>query len=461
MNSLEQAALSGALTSINLEDGLDPDGREPIRNGDDDESTTRLLINDDEDDNLELAGNENYFDQHSHQKLSSSKPDGRAVPFHLSSGVGNSNSSSTSSHSMARGWSGNTGPKGVLIDFKASHGKSGAILGGSDQRSGMFNPSYSTHYMKQKSQTQSLSVTRRPGSTVAVFSPFNTNSSSNNITNKQNRSASTSADSDSDSDQHRGQRRITNRLTLSQNNRKRRPDSSTSPPSLYLNGPGYNGSKPYRLNYRNQKLFGHLREVGVDNFIQAVEAEREDRDVIVLIHLYDPALESCVMVNNHLSNLARLYPRTKFLRALATELDFFNSTPKTDHHGFRLPMIPTSPKGSHEKKRSGDDKLFGERVLADQNQRPSFDLRDHRQFNLDRRKDDDYEEEKEFEESRIRRATDSDVLPTLIWYRGGEYVESLPGLERELSSGFNDRENSFKELKNLLYRHGIINDLDA
>ncbi|KAI8460003.1 hypothetical protein BY996DRAFT_8511194 [Phakopsora pachyrhizi] len=354
MNSLEQAALSGALTSINLEDGLDPDGREPIRNGDDDESTTRLLINDDEDDNLELAGNENYFDQHSHQKLSSSKPDG---------------------------WSGNTGPKGVLIDFKASHGKSGAILGGSDQRSGI---------------------------------------SSNNITNKQNRSASTSADSDSDSDQHRGQRRITNRLTLSQNNRKRRPDSSTSPPSLYLNGPGYNGSKPYRLNYRNQKLFGHLREVGVDNFIQAVEAEREDRDVIVLIHLYDPALESCVMVNNHLSNLARLYPRTKFLRALATELDFFNSTPKTDHHGFRLPMIPTSPKGSHEKKRSGDDKLFGER--------------------------------KEFEESRIRRATDSDVLPTLIWYRGGEYVESLPGLERELSSGFNDRENSFKELKNLLYR---------
>ncbi|ORY87461.1 hypothetical protein BCR35DRAFT_317717 [Leucosporidium creatinivorum] len=69
-----------------------------------------------------------------------------------------------------------------------------------------------------------------------------------------------------------------------------------------------------------RRHFGHLREIGMDQFLSAVEDEEED--VAVVLHLYEPEIEACAVLNQHLSSIARSYPQTKFIRALATEVDF-------------------------------------------------------------------------------------------------------------------------------------------
>lgn len=69
-----------------------------------------------------------------------------------------------------------------------------------------------------------------------------------------------------------------------------------------------------------KKVFGHLREIGMDQFLSAVD--EVDDETAVVLHLYEPDIEACYVLNNHLSSLARAYPYTKFIRALATEVDF-------------------------------------------------------------------------------------------------------------------------------------------
>lgn len=220
MTTLEQAALSGALTTITLTDPSDPDGREPHREPEDDDDAGNLTPEDDD-----------YAFTHE--------------PTHASSAV-------------SRGWSGNTGPKGVLLDFKASHGKSGAILGGGDARYGSKVPSRLTNGRKKS-----------PGS------PSETHSESD----KDIRPVQTT------SSLYTSGRR-THRITDRRGGAFSRK-SSGSPPSI---SPirGTFSSKHAHLDSRGKKLFGHLREVGVDNFIQAVEAEKDDKETVVLIHLYDP-----------------------------------------------------------------------------------------------------------------------------------------------------------------------------
>ncbi|GAA6058930.1 hypothetical protein JCM10212_002882 [Sporobolomyces blumeae] len=77
-----------------------------------------------------------------------------------------------------------------------------------------------------------------------------------------------------------------------------------------------------------RKVFGHLREIGIEQFLPAVEGEHED--VAVVLHLYEPDLVPCILLNTHLSSLARQYPHTKFLRSPASELDFMSSDPDDD-----------------------------------------------------------------------------------------------------------------------------------
>ncbi|KAF7778528.1 hypothetical protein Agabi119p4_2873 [Agaricus bisporus var. burnettii] len=66
--------------------------------------------------------------------------------------------------------------------------------------------------------------------------------------------------------------------------------------------------------------FGYLREVGVKQFVDAVE--REGRGVWVVIHIYDPSLERCFELDDLLARVAKENPATKFLRARATALGF-------------------------------------------------------------------------------------------------------------------------------------------
>ncbi|GAA5851681.1 hypothetical protein JCM8547_001172 [Rhodosporidiobolus lusitaniae] len=82
------------------------------------------------------------------------------------------------------------------------------------------------------------------------------------------------------------------------------------------------------------RTFGHLREVGVEGFVQAVEDEGPNTAVVV--HLYEPEIPPCHHLNTHLSTLARLYPSTKFLRAQASDLEFMS-----DHLGTDVDTLPT------------------------------------------------------------------------------------------------------------------------
>ncbi|BGP16809.1 hypothetical protein JCM10213_004657 [Rhodosporidiobolus nylandii] len=82
------------------------------------------------------------------------------------------------------------------------------------------------------------------------------------------------------------------------------------------------------------QTFGHLREVGMEGFLSAVEDE--EKDVPVLVHLYEPEIPPCHYLNQHLSSLARSYPSTKFLRAAASELEFMS-----DHLGTDVDCLPT------------------------------------------------------------------------------------------------------------------------
>ncbi|GAA5872373.1 hypothetical protein JCM16303_004496 [Sporobolomyces ruberrimus] len=77
-----------------------------------------------------------------------------------------------------------------------------------------------------------------------------------------------------------------------------------------------------------RKVFGHLREIGVEQFLNAVEGETDD--VAVVLHLYEPDLLPCILLNSHLTALSRQYPHTKFLRALASELDFMQQDPEDE-----------------------------------------------------------------------------------------------------------------------------------
>ncbi|GAA5948486.1 hypothetical protein JCM3765_004899 [Sporobolomyces pararoseus] len=77
-----------------------------------------------------------------------------------------------------------------------------------------------------------------------------------------------------------------------------------------------------------KKVFGHLREIGVEQFLNAVEGETDD--VAVILHLYEPDLIPCILLNSHLTALSRKYPHTKFLRSLASELDFMQQDPEDE-----------------------------------------------------------------------------------------------------------------------------------
>jgi len=423
MSTLEQAALSGALTNIGLPQERDPDGREPNRALDDDFSPDDLLaIRDDHHHDDHDDHDDDDFDVHERNATSERDAYGFLHPNQSSTSPGGS-------QSMSRGWSGNTGPKGVLLDFKASHGKSGAILGGGN-----------THYPRQISMSSALANKR------AVS---NTHRSSSSASDSD--SASDSSDRDHHHHHHHhhhdtrttttalsSSTKTTTRLIFSDhhqaNNHRRRfnPSSLSPSPSALSNNP--------RLDARGKKLFGHLREVGVENFIQAVEAEKDDKETVVLVHLYDPALESCLILNNHLSNLARIHPRTKFLRALASELDFFNENPATggSNAGVGIPTLGTSPVQALHSMNLMDDDPFD--VV------PRYTSGD----------------EAYTPEARTCKATDSDILPTLIWYRSGEYVQSLPALERELPRGGIVRgEQGCRELQRLLQKNGIITTAES
>ncbi|KAI0351920.1 thioredoxin-like protein [Trametes cingulata] len=174
--------------------------------------------------------------------------------------------------------------------------------------------------------------------------------------------------------------------------------------------------------------FGHLREVGVRSFVQAVE---EDPDVWVVVHIYDPSLDRCAAIDETLSRLARTYPSTKFLRARAGAIGFASSSGSKQSLGsassFGLSRIPARRLGVTTRSRAQDkDEFFDD---------------DHDEDGEDE-DDADEGDDAQWEDDEV----DTDVLPTILVYRGGQLVHSWVRVDWEAKQG----------LEEFLKRHSIL-----
>ncbi|KAJ7772588.1 thioredoxin-like protein [Mycena maculata] len=144
-----------------------------------------------------------------------------------------------------------------------------------------------------------------------------------------------------------------------------------------------------------QGRFGHLREVGVKGFLGAVEGEAKGTWVVV--HIYEPSLDRCYLLDDTLAQLARVYSDTKFLRARASALGFA-STGLSSSRGAPQPRCTTRAR------QEDTDDPYDEK---------------------------DFEDEEEEEEEVYDDDVDLDVLPTMLVYRDGELVHNWVRIDWE------------------------------
>lgn len=156
--------------------------------------------------------------------------------------------------------------------------------------------------------------------------------------------------------------------------------------------------------------FGHLREVGANNFVEAVEASGAN----VIVHIYDTvgkplrcaevrwtegpyqSLERCAEIDDALIRVARTSPHTKFLRARAGAIGFAS----LGRSATRAPG-PNSTLSRHDKE------------LYTVSENSDFSKLEHTEDDLGG----DYEYESEED-------VDLDMLPTILVYRDGELLHT-------------------------------------
>ncbi|XP_076174270.1 viral IAP-associated factor [Ptiloglossa arizonensis] len=66
----------------------------------------------------------------------------------------------------------------------------------------------------------------------------------------------------------------------------------------------------------NKSKYGNVKEISGIDYVQEVNNAGED--VQVVLHLYKTGIPLCTLVNQHLANLARKFPATKFLKSIST-----------------------------------------------------------------------------------------------------------------------------------------------
>ncbi|KAK7689606.1 hypothetical protein QCA50_007398 [Cerrena zonata] len=170
--------------------------------------------------------------------------------------------------------------------------------------------------------------------------------------------------------------------------------------------------------------FGHLREVGMRGYVQAVESE--ERNIWVVVHIYDPSLDRCAALDETLSRLARQYPSVKFLRARAGALGFASKT-STNGHAQRLSRQPFTLTRTPSRK-----------ILVPGRYHDEDDSEEEDDDNSDSEKDDGWDDD----------SVDTDVLPTMLVYRGGELVHSWVRVDWEAQMG----------VEELLRRHHVLSE---
>ncbi|GLB34760.1 putative phosducin [Lyophyllum shimeji] len=147
--------------------------------------------------------------------------------------------------------------------------------------------------------------------------------------------------------------------------------------------------------------FGHLREVGTKGFLKGIELE--EKGVWVVVHLYDPSLERCYIVDETLARLARLYPNTKFLRARASTLGFASKSQR--------PALGRQPRRDDDDEDDDDESGSSEEELDDEDD------------------------------------VDLDMLPTVLVYRDGQLVHNWVRVDWEAGSA---------GVEELLDRHKVL-----
>ncbi|KAJ6596656.1 thioredoxin-like protein [Mycena sp. CBHHK59/15] len=149
------------------------------------------------------------------------------------------------------------------------------------------------------------------------------------------------------------------------------------------------------FGHTRQGRFGHLREVGVNGFLSAVEGEA--RGVWVVVHLYEPSLDRCYVLDDTLARLARVYSDTKFLRSRASALGFA-STGTSPSRG-----VPRLRRTTREDDDDTNDP-YDEKDIEDDG-------------------GEIYEDD-----------VDLDMLPTMLVYRDGELVHNWVRVDWEAGS---------------------------
>uniref|UniRef100_A0AAR2KPB9 Phosducin-like protein 3 n=1 Tax=Pygocentrus nattereri TaxID=42514 RepID=A0AAR2KPB9_PYGNA len=65
-----------------------------------------------------------------------------------------------------------------------------------------------------------------------------------------------------------------------------------------------------------KNVFGEVNEISGQDYVQ--EVNKAGSGIWVVLHLYKPGIPLCTLINQHLSELARKFPQTKFLKSIST-----------------------------------------------------------------------------------------------------------------------------------------------
>ncbi|XP_017787956.1 PREDICTED: LOW QUALITY PROTEIN: viral IAP-associated factor homolog [Habropoda laboriosa] len=66
----------------------------------------------------------------------------------------------------------------------------------------------------------------------------------------------------------------------------------------------------------NKSKYGEVKEISAEDYVK--EVNNAGDDVWVILHLYKAGIPLCTLINQHLANLARKFPATKFLKSIST-----------------------------------------------------------------------------------------------------------------------------------------------
>jgi len=195
--------------------------------------------------------------------------------------------------------------------------------------------------------------------------------------------------------------------------------------------------------------YGHLREVGLSGYIEAVE--KVPREVWVVMHIYDASLGRCAILDSHLSSLARRYPTVKFIRARAGAIGFATSSASSLSPGIGGSQPQTNIRREVPRTKYKDPDESDSDDDAPSNLVGAYP----RQDEDDAEEDDVHDWEPE---------PDYDVLPTMLVYRGGELLFNWPRVDWEIAAavgkggGVGGGSNAIdsRDVEALLIKHHII-----